>query len=105
MQDRLIWHKPEQVSSRSTNWRICSRWCSAMTGDDGDATIKVRHELHGCANRSTGIGMKLQSYPNRSITKSGGCFFLGMHAEADDQGPCQTVDEEEIHGYGSILNE
>jgi hypothetical protein len=49
--------------------------------------------------------MKLQSYPNRSITKSGGCFFLGMHAEADDQGPCQTVDEEEIHGYGSILNE
>ena len=27
-------------------------------------------------------------------------LFLGMRAEAGDQGPCQKVDEEEIHDVG-----
>ena len=34
------------------------------------------------------------------MTKRGGLLFLGMRAEAGDQGPCQKVDEEEIHDVG-----
>ena len=34
------------------------------------------------------------------MTKRGGLLFLGIHAEAGDQGPCQKVDEEEVHDVG-----
>ena len=37
------------------------------------------------------------------MTKRGGLLFLGMRAEAGDQGPCQKVDEEEIHDFGKII--